>query len=77
MVYTAGARLTIQQIEPSGTLHVGSRPRITWTGTGASNRRSSTLACMAEGPRMAPAPYGAEVNVGGKIVYGYVWKTRI
>ena len=72
MVYTAGARLTIQQIVP------GSEPTWdpalhAWIGAGASTPTFN----MATWERTADGPgsYGAELNVGGKVVYGYVWQT--
>jgi hypothetical protein len=72
MVYTAGARLTIQQIVPGGT-YTWDPATHAWTGTGAS----APIFNMAAWQRTedGPGSYGAELNVGGKIVYGYVWKT--
>jgi hypothetical protein len=72
MVYTAGARLTIQKVEPGGT-YTWDPVTHMWTGTGASEPTFNAAAWQktADGP----GSYGAELNVGGKIVYGYVWKT--
>lgn len=72
MVYTAGARLTIQKIEPGGT-YAWDPVTHAWTGTGAGTPIFNAAAWQktADGP----GSYGAELNVGGKIVYGFVWKT--
>jgi hypothetical protein len=68
MVYTAGARLTIQQILPGGS-YTWDPATHTWTGTGAS----APVFNMAAWQRTTDGPgsYGAELNVGGKIVYGF------
>ena len=44
-----------------------------WTGTGAG----APVFNMAAWQRTTDGPgsYGAELNVGGKIVYGFVWRT--
>jgi hypothetical protein len=74
MVYTAGARLTIQRIDPAtaGDL-TWSTAQHAWVGTGAG----VPVFNMAAWERTSDGPgsYGAELNVGGKVVYGFVWKT--
>jgi hypothetical protein len=74
MVYTAGARLTIQQIVPdlAGGL-TWDEATHAWTGPGASD----PVFNMAAWERVSDGPgsYGAELNVSGKIVYGFVWTT--
>jgi hypothetical protein len=72
MVYTAGARLTIQQIVPGGT-YAWDPVTHAWTGAGAGD----PVFNMAAWQRTTDGPesYGAELNVGGKIVYGYNWRT--
>lgn len=72
MVYTAGARLTIQHIVPGGPYTWDPATHM-WTGTGASAPIFNAAAWQATAD--GPGSYGAELNVGGKIVYGYVWKT--
>lgn len=72
MVYTAGARLTIQQIVPGGTYTWDPATHM-WTGTGASAPIFNAAAWQKTTD--GPGSYGAELNVGGKIVYGFVWKT--
>jgi hypothetical protein len=74
MVYTAGARLTIQKIDAAtaGSLTWDAATH-QWTGTGAT----APVFNMATWERTSDGPgsYGAELNVGGKIVYGFVWRT--
>ena len=74
MVYTAGARMTIQRIDPEKTLTWDSVTHA-WIGEGAVAVpvfNKATHEKVADGP----GSYGAELNVQGKVVYGYVWTTR-
>jgi hypothetical protein len=72
MVYTAGARLTIQRIDPARTYTWDSADH-QWTGCGA--RLPIFNAAVHEKSADGPGSYGAEVTVSGKITYGYNWNT--
>lgn len=66
-VHTAGARLVLTKLEP-GVGDVRLPPAsgaFTWNGAGWDGAAESTL--------VAP---GAELNIGGKVVYGYNWNLK-
>jgi hypothetical protein len=76
MVYTGAARLTIQMVDATkiDTL-VWDPVAHLWTGPGVIGApvfNKATWEKTADGP----GSYGAELNVQGKVVYGYVWTTR-
>ncbi len=74
MVYTGAARLTIQLIDPAQAGTITWDPNThQWTGTGAYDVVFNG-ATYEKGD--GPGYYGAELNVQGKVVYGYVWQTR-
>ncbi len=73
MVYTAAARLTIQKVDPALALTWDPVTHV-WTGPGVIGTpifNKATYEKTADGP----GSYGAELNVQGKVVYGYVWQT--
>jgi hypothetical protein len=72
MVYTAGARLTIQRIVP-GRSYTWDPAGHRWTGSGADDPDFN--AAVHEETSDGPGSYGAEVTVSGKITYGYNWMT--
>ena len=72
MVYTAGARLTIQRIVP-GRAYTWDAASHRWTGSGADTPLFSSA--VHEKTADGPGTYGAEVTVSGKITYGYNWMT--
>ena len=72
MVFTAGARLTIQRIVP-GRAYTWDAASHRWTGSGADTPVFS--AAVHEKTSDGPGTYGAEVTVSGKITYGYNWMT--
>lgn len=63
MVYTADAWLTIQKVDPTKALTWDPITRM-WTGEGALGNTAVSAAASAE------------LNVQGKVVYGYVWRTK-
>lgn len=72
MVFTAGARLTIQRIDdPSRASWDASAHR--WVGVGAADPEFNSAVYEATGD--GPGSYAAEINVQGKIVYGFNWDT--
>lgn len=72
MVYSAGGRLTIQRVsDPNAATWNGSLGR--WVGEGVSAPIFSGAAW--ERTSDGPGSYGAELNVQGKIVYGFIWRT--
>jgi hypothetical protein len=72
MVFTAGARLTIQRIVPSRT-YMWDPTIHRWIGSGADTPIFSSA--VHEKTADGPGTYGAEVTVSGKITYGYNWMT--
>jgi hypothetical protein len=72
MVYTAGARLTIQRIVP-GRAYTWDAASHRWIGSGADTPIFN--AAVHEKTADGPGTYGAEVTVSGKITYGYNWMT--
>ena len=71
IIFSRAARLTIQQITPGGTLtwdpNTGQ-----WTGAVVGDPLYN-MAVFEAGD--GPGQYTGEINVGGKVVYGYNWKT--
>ena len=72
MVYTSGARMTIQRIAPGSSL-TWNREQHRWVGDGASDPIVNAAAW--EAVEDGTGGYGAELNIQGKIVYGYNWRT--
>ena len=72
MVYTNGARMTIQRIAPGAQLQ-WDRDQHQWIGDGASDPIVNAAAW--EAVEDGPGGYGAELNIQGKLVYGYNWRT--
>ncbi len=76
MVFTAAARLTIQRIDPQlAEALTWDAATHAWIGAGALGSpvlNAATHEKVADGP----GAYGAELNVQGKVVYGYVWTTK-
>lgn len=73
MVYTDGARLTIQRIVPDRT-YAWDPIQHMWIGSGADVPvfNSAVHERTADGP----GAYGAEVSVSGKVVFGFNWMTQ-
>ena len=72
IVYSDGGRLTIQRItDPSSVSWSTSEHR--WVGAGAA----APVVNMAvhEKTSDGPGSYGAELNIQGKVVYGFLWDT--
>lgn len=72
MVYTDGARLTIQRIAPGANLTWDADAH-EWVGEGTSAPVVNQAAWEDTGE--GPGGYGAELNVQGKVVYGYNFRT--
>lgn len=70
MVYTAGARLTIQRIVPDRT-YTWNAATHQWQGTGADAPYYS--GAIHEGAADGPGSFGSEVTVSGRLSYGYLW----
>ena len=84
IIYSGAARLTIQRIDPTLAYDPNNVPTwdaatSRWTGSAVIPNPSSTdgtfynMAVFQTGD--GPGFYAGEINVGGKIVYGYNWKT--
>lgn len=73
MVYSAGARLTIQRID-EGADPTWDATQRRWVGTGVADPVFN--GAVHERTEEGPGSYGAEINVSGKLVYGYVWRTE-
>ncbi len=72
MVFTAGARLTIQRIaDPTKVSWDAASSQ--WVGAGAVAPIFNSA--VHEKTTDGPGSYGAELNVQGKIIYGYNWST--
>lgn len=72
MVFTSGARLTIQRIDdPTQASWDAATHR--WVGSGTEDPvfNSAVYEKTADGP----GTYGAELNVQGKLIYGFNWAT--
>lgn len=72
LVYTAGARLTIQRID-EGATPTWDAAQHRWVGTGVADPEFN--GAVHEKTSDGPGTYGAEVNVSGKIVFGFNWQT--
>jgi len=73
MVYTAGARLTIQRIVPDRTYTWNSTTQ-QWQGSGADAPYFN--AAIHEGAPDGPGSFGSEVTVSGRLSYGYLWDAK-
>ncbi|HUZ02548.1 MAG TPA: right-handed parallel beta-helix repeat-containing protein [Thermomicrobiaceae bacterium] len=71
IIFSRAARLTIQQITPDGTL-TWDPSAGKWTGSVVGDPLYN-MAVFEAGD--GPGQYTGEINVGGKVVYGYNWKT--
>lgn len=72
MVYTSGARLTIQRIDDPAQASWDAAQR-KWVGKGAAEPVFNSA--VYEKTSDGPGSYGAELNVQGKVVYGFNWAT--
>lgn len=72
MVYTAGARLTIQRIDEGATPTWDATER-RWTGQGVADPVFN--GAVHEKTTDGPGSYGAEINVSGKVIFGFNWQT--
>ncbi len=71
-VYSGAARLTIQKVDATKTLTWDASTG-QWTGTGVLGTYfNGAVADAGDGPGY----YSAEINVSGKLVYGYNWNMR-
>lgn len=73
LVYTAGARLTIQRIVP-GRDYSWDSSTARWQGTGADAPYYN--GAIHEGAADGPGSLGAEITVSGRMSYGYLWATN-
>lgn len=74
-LYSDCARLAIQRIDPNATVGSGlewDALNGVWTGTGVFETVFSGDIEGGEGP----GGYGAEINVSGKVIYGFNWQAR-
>lgn len=72
IIYSDGGRLTIQRItDPDSVSWSTSEHR--WVGAGAAAPVFN--AAVHEKTSDGPGSYGAELNIQGKVVYGYLWDT--
>jgi hypothetical protein len=72
MVFTAGARLTIQRIvDPTQSSWDVAAKR--WVGSGTTDPIFNSA--VYEKASDGPGSYGAELNVQGKLIYGFNWAT--
>ena len=71
IIYTDGGRLTIQMI--TGTSLNWNSADHEWTGSDAGEVIFNMAAHESTGD--GPGNYGAELNVKGRLVYGYNWST--
>ncbi len=72
MVYSAGARLTIQRID-AGATPSWDATNHRWTGAGVADPVYN--GALHEGTAGGTNSFGAEINVSGKLVYGFIWQT--
>ena len=73
LVYTAGARLTIQRIVPGWEYSWNSATK-RWEGLGADAPYFS--GALHEDAADGPGSFGAEVTIAGNLSYGYLWETK-
>jgi hypothetical protein len=72
MVFTAGARLTIQRItDPTKATWDATQKR--WVGAGTTDPIFNSA--VYEKTSDGPGSYGSEINVQGKLIYGFNWGT--
>lgn len=72
LVYTAGARLTIQRID-EGATPTWDAAQHRWVGQGVADPEFN--GAVHEKTSDGPGSYGAEINVSGKVVFGFNWQT--
>lgn len=72
MVFTAGARLTIQRIDDASKA-TWDAAQHRWVGAGAADPVFNSA--VHEKTSDGPGSYGAELNVQGKVIYGFNWDT--
>ena len=72
LVYTAGARLTIQRVD-EGANPTWDAAQHRWVGSGVADPVFNSA--VHEKTSDGPGTYGAEVNVSGKVVFGFNWRT--
>ena len=72
MVFTAGARLTIQRIVDSTQASWDAAAK-RWVGSGTTDPVFNSA--VHEKTSDGPGTYGAEINVQGKLIYGFNWST--
>lgn len=72
MVYTAGARLTIQRVDQGATPTWDANQR-RWIGNGVADPVFN--GAVHEKTTDGPGSYGAEINVSGKVIFGFNWQT--
>lgn len=78
LIYSGCAKLVIQKFDSSPIacewLKTGENPTGSWSGSGIG-------APLFDGGVWesidGPEGYSAEINIGGKVIYGYNWDTRI
>lgn len=73
IVYTAGARLTIQRIVPDREYTWNASTK-QWQGTGADVPYYS--GALHEDAADGPGNFGAEITISGRLSYGYLWPTN-
>ena len=73
VVYTAGARLTIQRIVPDRT-YTWDAAAHRWQGLGADDPYFS--GALHDPVADGPGSFGAEVTISGNLSYGYNWSTQ-
>ncbi len=71
-MYTAGARLTIQRIDADANPTWDAAQR-RWVGPGVADPVFNGAVHEKTGD--GPGSYGAEINVSGKVVFGFNWQT--
>ena len=72
IVFTAGARLTIQRVtDPTKATWDATQKR--WVGSGTTDPIFNSA--VYEKTSDGPGSYGAELNVQGKLIYGFNWAT--
>jgi len=75
-VYSHNARFTIQKLNDENIDNLGAltwNPGVGWTGDDI-NPPIFNMAVYQAGD--GPGYYNAEINVKGKVIYGYTWKVR-
>ena len=79
-VYSPCARFTIQRllVERGDPVleSLAWIPSEGWTGAGLVSSPIFNMAIYQTGQEEDPESYNAEINIKGKIIYGYTWKVR-